>query len=227
MYVYLITNEISNGVYVGITRTSLARRFSAHKNSAKSGKKSILYDAMREYGFENFSISLLHSCKSEEELLNSEIYYISYYRELLGKTYNILDGGEAYFPIVDKDAWKSKLRSARVGKTPAKGMKHSLDNRELFKKVSQEYWNTQETYDESLVTKLPFAEANKLYRISKTHYYRLKKSLGIANTKPRYNSEEILKYSCKEAMSLFGISRRQYSYLKNKHTKQAGNNEPS
>jgi group I intron endonuclease len=187
MYVYLITNNKSNSVYVGITRTSLDRRFSAHKWAAKHGKKSILYSAMREYGIENFSISLLKHCDSEEELLNSEIHYVSYFRELLGKTYNILDGGEPYFPIVDKDSWKAKLRSARAGRTPAKGMKHSLENRELFKKVSREYWSTQSTYDESLVVKLSFAEAHKLYNISKTHYYR----------------------------------------LKNKHTKQAGNNDPS
>lgn len=180
MYVYLITNEVSGSVYVGITRTSIKRRFSAHKCAAKRGvKQSILYDAMRSYGVDNFSIRVLEECPTEEDMLKLEYEYIEYYRELLGSTYNVLDGGITYFPIKDKDAWKSKLRKARVGRKPAKGMKHSSENKVLFSKVSREYWDTQETYDAVEVVKYSFKEAAHRFGISKTHYYRLKKRLGI------------------------------------------------
>jgi group I intron endonuclease len=225
MYVYLVRNELTGSVYVGITRSSLKVRWKSHKSSSKRGKKLKLYDAMRKYGFENFSISILKTCESEDDLLASEKYYVKYYRDLLGDTYNILDGGESYFPINDVSDWKNKLKKARVGKTPAKGMKHSLENRELFSKVSKDYWNSQETYNSEEIVKLTFKEANTKYSISKTHYYRLKKSMNIPNTKRSYNAEDILKYSCKDAVSKFGISRRHYVYLKNKHRKQAGNNE--
>lgn len=175
MFVYLIRNNISGNVYVGITRTSLKRRFNSHKSNSRRGNKSKLYDAMRSYGTENFSISLLKECSSEQELLDSELQYVKYYRELLGETYNILDGGESYFPITDKDSWRAKLKVARAGRTPAKGMKHSLDNRELFSRVSREYWDSRETYNPEEIVKLPFKEAKNKYGISKTHYYRLKR----------------------------------------------------
>lgn len=185
MFVYLIVNNFSNNVYVGITRVSLRRRFSSHKSAATRGhRNSKLYDAMRAYGVNNFSIHLLKVCASEEELLQAEKEYVARYRTLLGSTYNILDGGEPYFPITDKEAWRLKLKKARVGKTPAKGMKHTQQNKQLFSQVSRKYWDSQSTYNKHEVTKLSFREATQMYGISKTHYYRLKRSIngqGLTN----------------------------------------------
>lgn len=230
MYVYLITNKISGNVYIGITRASLNKRWKSHVRSAiVENAKSKLYDAMRSYGVENFSIAVLEEVDSEEEMLSKEKYYIAYYRNLHGSTYNILDGGKSYFPIVDKKDWKNKLKKARVGRKPALGMKHSSENRALFKKVSDEYWETQDTLMKKNedITAIPFREATKLYGVSKTHYYRMKRELGLPNERNSYNPEEVLKHSKKDAMSLFGISARYYHYIRRKHTKQTGNNEPS
>jgi len=95
-----------------------------------------------------------------------------------GCNYNVHKGGEIgnFLPEGErKEAWRTKLKLARVGRKPALGMKHSEENKKLFSKVSNEYWDSQEKYNSEKVLSVGFSESNKLYGISKTHYYRLRK----------------------------------------------------
>lgn len=57
-------------------------------------------------------------------------------------------------------------------------MKHTEENRLLFSKVSKEYWDSQETYNWEEIKKYSHKEAKKIFGISTTHYYRLKKQNG-------------------------------------------------
>lgn len=173
MILYKITNVISNSVYIGITKGSLKRRFYSHKSSAKTGKKTKLYDAMRKYGIDNFEIEPLNQYKDRESLEKAEISAIKSFKEKGYNLYNILEGGKPYFPIKDINSWKKKLRKARKGRKPSLGMKHSDENKEIFSRVSREYWKSQKTYDAEQVRKLSFKDANIKFGISKTHYYRL------------------------------------------------------
>lgn len=174
MYLYKITNTVTGNVYIGITRTLIRDRWKAHVWSARNNIKSALYDAMRSYGIDKFTIECIKKFDNEQDLLQAERDTIAYYRELYGKTYNILDGGISYFPIKDKEAWKNKLKEKRVGRKPALGMKHSDENKQKFSEVSKAYWSTQNTFNEVEIAKLSFKEAHKQYGISKTHYYRLR-----------------------------------------------------
>ena len=61
MLVYKMTNQINDKVYVGSTKSCLARRLSQHRCSCKDGK-SQLYQAMRELGADKFNIELLVEC---------------------------------------------------------------------------------------------------------------------------------------------------------------------
>lgn len=174
MKLYEVRNTVNKSVYVGITRNSLGIRWAAHKSAAKRGKKSILYDAMRSFGIEVFSIHLIGEFESEEALLQAEKDLISYHRNSLEKSYNILDGGTSYFPIKDVELWKSKLRNARVGRKPALGMQHSEENKLKFSEAGKLRWDIYGRYPDE-VTQLSFSDANKKHGISKTHYYRLRK----------------------------------------------------
>lgn len=168
---YKIINLINGHCYVGMTKTSLNRRFRAHKTSAKNIKlKSKLYDAMRKYGVDNFIIELISIYNTIEECWNEEINTIS----KIGY-YNIAKGGGSHFTIQDVKLWKDKLKTSRKGRTPSLGMKHTEENKKLFKKVSQEYWQNVDTYDWNLFKHLSYKEAKLQYGVSTTHYYRLKK----------------------------------------------------
>ena len=77
MIVYKITNNKNEKVYVGSTNYSLENRMIRHKSLNKKGtKKSKLYLAFKELGFENFKAEIIEKCSTKEELSIKEIYWI-------------------------------------------------------------------------------------------------------------------------------------------------------
>ncbi|MCA2570650.1 GIY-YIG nuclease family protein [Microcystis sp. M42BS1] len=174
MILYEIRNNQNNFVYVGITRSSsIKRRWAGHRHSAKKKINTPLYCAINKYGIENFTIFCVAIFDNEEDLKNAECCLVNKYKKEK-VSYNILDGGQSYFPIVNKEAWKQKLREKRKGKQPALGMKHTEDNKKLFSMCGKLRWDLHGRYPKNIVT-LDFYEANKKYGISKTHFYRLRK----------------------------------------------------
>lgn len=77
-YVYKITNNVNNWVYVGITTREPKKRWAEHLRGAKS-KKRRLYNGMRKHGVENFNmevIAILKDLKSLNPLYELEKNYI-------------------------------------------------------------------------------------------------------------------------------------------------------
>ena len=68
-YIYKITNNINNKIYIGKTDFSLDKRFKQHCKSAfkPSLERRPLYEAMRKYGIDNFSICLIEETNEPEE----------------------------------------------------------------------------------------------------------------------------------------------------------------
>jgi group I intron endonuclease len=173
-FVYKIVNKVNNKEYVGITRTSIDQRWASHKCAAKS-RSTYLYNAMNKYGVELFSIIPLvqctweYACELERALIATEDY-----------AYNISAGGEGGFvvPSEQVESWKLKLKEARKGRKPALGMKHTETTKQICAQYSNDYWATKETYDKDVITQMAFKAASKTFGISKTHYYRLKRSLS-------------------------------------------------
>lgn len=138
---YRIVNKKSDKVYIGITKVGLSRRFSQHKYSAKSGKKSKLYDAIRAHGPDSFSIELLETFDTQQEACNSEIELIAKFDNL----YNLAAGGEGGFNITNVEEWKQKLRLARKGKKPFLGGKHSEETKRKCAEASAARWARERT----------------------------------------------------------------------------------
>jgi len=76
--IYKISNTKTPDIYVGSTIQELKNRFKTHKSNAKLGNSEKLYEHMREYGTENFTIELLEDSdvpdKSELGLKELEYY---------------------------------------------------------------------------------------------------------------------------------------------------------
>lgn len=173
MKLYEIRNSINDSVYVGITRNSLAARFRSHKYSSKT-VKTPLYDSIRSKGFDKFRIELISEFEIEQDMLDAEKALIKKYRDSKVKCYNVLDGGDPYFPVKDMEAHKIKLREKRKGRKPALGMKHTIENKKLFSVCGKARWDKYGRYPEDIIT-FSFKDAKSKYGISKTHYYRLVK----------------------------------------------------
>lgn len=175
--VYKIVNVLNNKYYVGMTKQDLIKRFSQHKQNAKNGKDTYLYNAIRKYGIDNFEIELICECSSKEECCLLEIKFISENES----GYNLAKGGEGGFVVQDIDTWKEKLKEARKGKTPAIGLKHSEETKQKCSEASNKYWENQETYKWEDIRDYSHKEAKEKFGISTTHYYRLKKQNGEAS----------------------------------------------
>jgi group I intron endonuclease len=94
--VYLITNLVTGGQYVGITSTSISHRWRQHRFDARSGKKYRLHNAIRKYGEDKFTLEHIASAASEIELLETEKLLIAQYGTFGrggGKGYNLTIGG--------------------------------------------------------------------------------------------------------------------------------------
>jgi group I intron endonuclease len=62
--IYKIINRINNKVYIGCTVTSLEKRYYEHLYRCfKTDYKSKLYNSIKKYGEENFSIELIEECE--------------------------------------------------------------------------------------------------------------------------------------------------------------------
>lgn len=90
-YIYKITNNINDKIYIGKTTRTLEIRFKEHCNNT-SGCKSALYNAICKYGKEHFKISKVEECEIDK-LNEREKYWIQYYNSYKNG-YNLTPGGD-------------------------------------------------------------------------------------------------------------------------------------
>ena len=96
--VYRYINKVNGKSYIGQT-INPEQRYNAHKSSYQNPKNkeynSLIHQAFRKYGFENFDYEILATDIDSIELLNQlEIYYIQYFNSLVPNGYNIELGGK-------------------------------------------------------------------------------------------------------------------------------------
>ena len=95
MIVYKVTNTINGMCYIGITTRQMSHRKYNHKRTYRNGvgTKNTIYQAYRDYGWENFSWEGLEKVSSVEELRSREIYWIEKLKTLWPNGYNQNRGG--------------------------------------------------------------------------------------------------------------------------------------
>lgn len=176
MFLYEWRNKASGRSYYGITR-HIARRMASHRFAVNQGNKTPFYDAVRSYDWDGFDFYVL-SEGSEIGIALLEQQCIAYD----DTCYNLHQGGHIGFDVTTKDAvsvelWKTKLRAAREGKTPAAGMTHTEETKRLCGEYGKARWDKYGRYPNEVLD-YGFAEANRKFGISKTHYYRLRKAVA-------------------------------------------------
>lgn len=97
-YVYLHESP-SEKVYVGITRTSLRKRWQKGKGYL-TGSQPLFEKAIRKYGWDNFRHKIVLEGVSIREAKYTEKYLIRWYK-LHNKSYNITDGGDNTSPNIN------------------------------------------------------------------------------------------------------------------------------
>lgn len=89
MIVYKITNNHDSKIYVGQTKQSIEKRFIQHRY-----EPTLLGEAIRQYGLENFTIEILEECDNQKQLNEREKFWINTFKCKYPNGYNLTCGGE-------------------------------------------------------------------------------------------------------------------------------------
>lgn len=108
-YIYKITNDINDKVYIGLATTSIQERFATHikDRTKRTHEKRPLYSAMNKYGIEHFHIELIEECDIDF-LAEREQYWIAFYNSY-HNGYNATLGGDGA-PKYDHNSILARLQ---------------------------------------------------------------------------------------------------------------------
>jgi len=141
MYVYTITNNINNKVYVGLTKcyeTRWRQHRQTYLNQNHSEYEKVLYRAFRKYGITNFTFKVIHCDLDVAQVKASEIEAIDDLNSLTSQDgYNVTPGGDLVEPSrvrKGEESYNSKLSDKQ-----ALDIITRRDNGELQKAVYADY----------------------------------------------------------------------------------------
>ena len=139
MYIYKLTNIITNKVYIGKTTVIIERRIKRHFNEAKKGSTLYLHSAIRKYGIKNFKVEQIDTANTLEELSKKEKYWIEYYKSYDKKFgYNLTKGGEG--GALTGDALE-RMKKSKKGKPHSEKQKaRGYDYLKGINKGEKNFW---------------------------------------------------------------------------------------
>ena len=130
-YIYKISNNVNDKVYIGQTIETIEKRFKDHISASKCENKKgvILYNAMHKYGVENFSHEILKENLTKNEADYWERYYIEEF-DTIKNGYNLKTGGtHCIYSEASKQKMSKNHADVSGEKNPMYGKKHSLESR--------------------------------------------------------------------------------------------------
>lgn len=119
MYIYKITCNINNKVYIGQTCQEVEQRFKRHMGYHKDTVDTKFYRAVRKYGVENFFVETIDTATSQDELDEKEVYWIKYFNAVEEgyntKTSKGKCGGDTLSNHPNKEEISEKIRKSKLG----------------------------------------------------------------------------------------------------------------
>lgn len=153
--VYKIVCKITNLCYIGQTITPLKSRWKGHCDLAlKSDCNRLFSKAIREYGKENFDLTILSNCETKKELNETERRFIKENNSVWPNGYNMTNGGEGPCELTRKkisertkesmskldNSWKDRQREAMknpdVRKMISENTKEAMQSPEIKEKIA-------------------------------------------------------------------------------------------
>lgn len=203
IFIYKITNDVNDKMYIGQTINPIEERFKRHINSAINNELNTHFArAIRKIGAEHFKIELIDTATSQEELTEKEYYWIHYY-DATHKGYNETEnklkcGGNTYASKTEEEMKiiREKIRQTKLGgknpKAVAVKCRNIKTNEEFhFESLSK----MQEFFSETnhvTLSKRCTGQIKSLYKdIWQISYENNKFSDNIKIGRSTYNSKEV------------------------------------
>lgn len=207
-YIYKISNNINDKVYIGKTLYSIQRRWKQHLYNAKSRKDlqhMPLYFAMNVHGIEHFSISEVEQVKDYHLLSQRQKYWIIKF-DSYNHGYNATKGGDGSL-LYDYDyiweLWNEGLKIKDISKIVGCNdfvVRTVLD---LYKIPTEE--RIQRSYEDQIASYVPYQKAVEQLDINTEQVLKQYSSLSEAAKAVAGDSSNISKV-CK------GINKTYHGY---------------
>ena len=140
--IYLITNNINHKQYVG---QSINIEERCYRHSLASDN-CYLHNAIKKYGWNNFSTKILEECPPDKTILNQlEKYYIQQLNTLMPNGYNMTQGGDASPEHVKKSIKQFDLEGVFIQEFPSireAGQSLNIDPRYISDAANRKGRNT-------------------------------------------------------------------------------------
>lgn len=179
--VYIITNTVNDMKYVGVTSQSLKERFRQHiSHAVYKQSKSLIHQAMREYGVDKFEIHLIEDGIPENHAEDAEIKYVQQYDTYYarGNGYNMTLGGYGTHGYIVTDDARQKISESGIGR------KYSDERNEKLRRINTgRYYKPEwrKALSNARIGKF-IGEKNSFY--GKHHSERTKQKIRETNSGP-------------------------------------------
>jgi group I intron endonuclease len=145
--IYKIVNEVNNKVYIGCTVNSLEKRYYEHLYRCfKTDYKSKLYNSIKKYGEENFTIELIEECDINK-IYETEKKYIEQY-DSFKNGLNSTFGGEGCLGYTHSSEIRKKISKATKEGNSHKGKTYETlygdggqEEKERRRESVKKYWD--------------------------------------------------------------------------------------
>lgn len=157
--IYKITCLVNGKPYIGKTKQTLNRRIGQHKLA-----NSVIGQAIRKYGWENFTVEVLEECDTPEQLNEREQFWIAHFNSKTPNGYNCTAGGDGLscpsVETIEKMKASSKKRFAEHPVTDETKAKQSAtqtkryenpEEREKDAVALKKYFNNPEAHEKASV----------------------------------------------------------------------------
>lgn len=185
--IYMFKNNTNGKAYVGQAE-DVEARYKQHIKDSKN-KDYVFYKALRKYGIDNFTFSIIEEDIPIENINEREIFWISEINSKIPNGYNMTNGGEGTHGYNHTEESKQKMREIKLGKklseTHVENIRRSHIGVGLGKIISNgtklkiSISNTGKVRDEE--TKLRISETCKM--IEHTVEWNTNVSIGLNNMK--------------------------------------------
>ncbi len=180
MNLYIIENLNNGRRYIGITRGSIARRFSRHCLLSEN-PKCLITKAIRAHGRENFRLTLLARAETWKELQAMERRAIKKYRTFVKEGgYNLTHGGEGILGL------KMSKEAIERGRQKRLGFKHTPEARA---KISEAQRGT--THSEATKAKMRATAKSQKRKLTPEQIAK-RQATRLKNTGGQYFTKEAL-----------------------------------
>lgn len=230
-YIYKITNQVNNKIYIGKTERDVDLRWKEHCEVAHRRYdrhiNNLLARAIRKYGADNFSIETIDVADTVEELNKKEIYWINFYGSYNSMTgYNLTMGGDGFLKYdyneIDKllsEGYSNKEISNMIGCSKEYISHYKINHNMSRRKTTKEF--------EDKVLAL-LSEGHTVtwianhFGCSPDKITLIKKNNGIARKRGNLVNYDLLKekwyegYTTSQLADYFGVRRDSISKIKKK-----------